>query len=140
MTDARLHHVGLLVKNIPEAVEVYTRRYGYEVRSPVIHDPAQTAYVQFLALPGDSSYLEFVAPDRPDSKLSNALGKGGGLHHLCYATGAIDQACAELRGQGMFLIQPPVPAVAFPGRRIAWLMGRDRTLIELVEKAADGTL
>ncbi len=140
MIDMRLHHIGILVHSIPDAVSAYARRYAYEVRSPVIHDPVQTAYVQFLALPGDSSYLEFISPDRPNSKLTNALNKGGGLNHICYSTDAIESACEELRAQGMFLIQPPVHAVAFPGRRIAWLMGRDRALIELVERSADGSL
>jgi hypothetical protein len=34
----------------------------------------------------------------------------------------------------MFLVSAPVPATAFLGRRIAWLMDRDGLLIELVEQ------
>ena len=34
------------------------------------------------------------------------------------------------------VIQEPTPAVAFGGRRIAWLMGDDRVLTELVERPA----
>jgi methylmalonyl-CoA/ethylmalonyl-CoA epimerase len=40
----------------------------------------------------------------------------------------------------MLLLQRPVPAAAFPGRRIAWLMGDDRLPVELVEEGADGDL
>lgn len=138
MANVRFHHLGILVKSVPDAAAAYARRYGYEVRSPVIHDPVQTAHVQFLALPGEAFYLELVSPDGPDSKLSNALKKGGGLNHVCYATEDIEGACAELRAQRMVLIQAPVEAVAFPGRRIAWLMGRDQTLTELVERGPDG--
>jgi methylmalonyl-CoA/ethylmalonyl-CoA epimerase len=140
MIGVRLHHVGVLVKSIPDAVPTYQRRYGYAVKSELIYDPVQTAYVQFLQLPGDSSYLELVSPDGPASKLANALKKGGGLNHVCYATQDIDRACLELRAQNMFVIQAPVPAVAFGGRRIAWLMGRDGTLTELVEKGTEGQL
>ena len=129
----RLHHVGILVSDISEAAAIYVERYGYQIKSQIIRDPKQTAYVQFLQLPGDNSYLEFVSPDRPDSKLANALAKGGGINHVCYGTDDIDAACSDLRERGMFLIQEPVEAAAFPGRRIAWLMGRDRTLTELVE-------
>jgi methylmalonyl-CoA/ethylmalonyl-CoA epimerase len=37
----------------------------------------------------------------------------------------------------MFILQQPVDAVAFPNRKIAWLMGRDGIPIELVEKGVD---
>jgi methylmalonyl-CoA/ethylmalonyl-CoA epimerase len=132
-----LHHIGLLVPEIAKAAEIYTRRYGYELTSDVILDPRQTAYVQFLRLPGDSAQLELVSPTGEHSKLSNALRKGGGLNHLCYATNDIETACRLLRAEQMILLQAPVAAVAFPGRRIAWLMGGDRTPIELVEAGED---
>jgi methylmalonyl-CoA/ethylmalonyl-CoA epimerase len=40
-----------------------------------MHDAAQTAYVQFLRLPGETSFIEFVAPDGPQSKLAAAIKK-----------------------------------------------------------------
>ncbi len=134
--DLRLHHVGVVVAEIASAGEAYCRRLGYQVESPVIHDPRQAACVQFLRLPGDSVFLELVAPDTPASPLQAALAKGQPLHHLCYSTGDIEAACEELRRRGMTLICPPAPAVAFQERRIAWLMGRDRGLTELVEAGA----
>ena len=50
-----LHHVGIAVAEIGPATEVYVRRFGYTVESPVIHNPAQTAYVQFLRLPREQA-------------------------------------------------------------------------------------
>lgn len=135
-----IHHVGVVVADLTAAAERYRSRYGYRIRTDMIHDVRQTAYVQFLTPPGASVYLELVAPDGPDSKLANALAKGGGLNHICYRTRAIDQACEHLRASGMLLLQRPVPAAAFPGRRIAWLMGDDRLPVELVEEGADGDL
>ncbi len=132
-----LHHVGIAVKEIEPAVKMYVQRFGYEIVSPVIHDPTQTAHVQFLRLPGDTAFLEFVAPDGPGSKLANAVTKGGGLNHLGYATRDIEMAAARLVAQGLIQLQAPVPAVAFPGRRIAWFMGIDRVPVELVEKFDD---
>ena len=140
MVKVCLHHIGILVGSIPEAAAVYSERHGYQVRSEIIHDPTQTAYVQFLQLPGDPCYIEFVSPDGPESKLTNGLHKGGGLNHVAYATDQIERTCEHLREQGMFLIRPPAPAVAFRGRRIAWLMGRDCLLTELVERGPEGEL
>ena len=138
MIGLRLHHIGIVVADIAATSEEYVRRMGYVVCSEIIHDPVQTAHVQFLRLRGDHTLLELVSPDGPQSALSNALRKGGGLNHLCYETSDIDAALAGLWGQGLRVIRPPVPAVAFHGNRIAWLMGRDRVLIELVELKSNG--
>ena len=136
----RLHHIGIVVSNIPDSAAHFGSRFGCEPKSDVIYDPIQRAYVHFVGQPGDSVYLEFVAPDGPDSRLNGALDKGRGLHHLCYSTDDIDTTCADLRSKGMTLVRRPVGAVAFGGRRIAWLMGRDRILVELVERGPEGGL
>jgi len=129
-----LHHVGYAVKTIASISGIYVRRFGYEVRTPVIHDPLQTALVQFLSFPGDRVYLEFVSPDGPESRLTNAVRKGGGLNHLCYIADNLERATDWLVQSGMIVISPPQPAVAFAGRRICWLVGEDPLPIELVER------
>ena len=128
-----LHHVGILVPDIAAAGAEYVARLGWRIVGGVIHDPVQTAHVQFLAGANAGPLIELVAPDGPTSKLSNAVKKGGGLNHLCYVSPIIDEQCRRLRDMGMVLLQSPVVAKAFSGRRIAWLMGRDGILIELVE-------
>jgi methylmalonyl-CoA/ethylmalonyl-CoA epimerase len=140
MLHFNLHHIGIVVGDIANSTMEYAIRLGCQIRSPIIHDPVQTAYIQFLSQPGDSVFLELVSPDGPESKLANALSKGGGLNHLCYAVDDIDSACSELRSRRMYLLQPPVFAAAFPSRRIAWLIGRDRIPTELVERGPDGEL
>ena len=122
------------------ATEAYTRIFGYVVESPVIHDPVQTAYVQFLRLPGGQSYLEFVAPDSPQSKLAAEAKRGSALNHMCYGVGDIYAAVAHLRDAGLVLLCEPVSGVAFPGRKIAWLMGRGRVPVELLERGEPGQI
>ncbi len=135
-----LHHLGLLVRDIGKRANFYADRLGYQVCSAVIHDPVQTAFVQFLKLPGDTSYLELISPDGPGSKLSNALSKGEGLNHVCYATDDIEAEFAALRSGGLFPVAQPVAGAAFGGRKIAWLVGSDRLLIELLERGGAGEL
>jgi methylmalonyl-CoA/ethylmalonyl-CoA epimerase len=131
----QLHHVGCAVKDIDPTAALYVSRYGYQISTPVIHDPHQTAFVQFLKLPADRTYLEMVAPDSPSSVLTDAVKRGGGLNHLCYIAGPLEEAIAHLEEEGMRLISEPKPSVAFAGRRICWLLGdRERLPIELVER------
>jgi methylmalonyl-CoA/ethylmalonyl-CoA epimerase len=135
-----LHHVGIAVPDIAAATALYTHRFGYTIASPIIHDPKQTAFVQFLRLPSETSFLELVAPDSQASKLSSVVAKGGGLNHLCYSTTDIEASVEHLRSTGMVTICEPVAAVAFPRRRIAWLLGTDRVPVELVEAGEPGQL
>jgi methylmalonyl-CoA/ethylmalonyl-CoA epimerase len=134
----RLHHVGQAVRAIDAAGLM--ERFGYVIESPVFHDPAQTALVQFLRLPGETCYLELVAPDGARSKLAGAVRRGGGLHHLCYSAGRLEPEIERLETAGLKLVSEPKAAVAFAGRRICWLMGTDQVLVELVERRNDADL
>jgi methylmalonyl-CoA/ethylmalonyl-CoA epimerase len=136
LMELNLHHIGIAVADIDTATADYRRRLRCELAGGRYHDPVQTALIQFLRLPGDSVLIELVAPDGPASRLSNAVRKGGGINHVCHSTPDIDEACRALSEEGMMVIQEPTPAVAFGGRRIAWLMGDDRVLTELVERPA----
>ena len=106
----------------------------------IVHDPLQTAQVQFLSLPGEPAYLELVAPDGPASRLSGTVSKRPGLHHLCYTCGPMEETIHHLRENGLLLFSDPKPAAAFAGRRICWLMGEDGMLVELVERQDPGDL
>lgn len=132
----RTHHVAVLVKDIEKATHSYVTDLGYEIKSEVFHDFIQTAFVRFLSLPGDTGLMELIAPDGPDSRLVNALKKGGGVNHICYEVPALEDAMNTLRDRNYVVIHAPEVAVAFNGRRIAWLMNRDYLLVELVEQTS----
>jgi methylmalonyl-CoA/ethylmalonyl-CoA epimerase len=132
--ELNLHHIGIAVADISRATEDYQSRLGCELEGELFHDPVQTALIQFLRLPGDSVLIELVAPDGPASSLSRAVRLGGGINHVCHSTPDIEGACRTLQERGMVVIGEPTPAVAFGGRRVAWLMSDDHVLTELVEQ------
>jgi catechol 2,3-dioxygenase-like lactoylglutathione lyase family enzyme len=136
----RLHHVGIVVPVIEESRAFYIDVLHYRESTPIIHDPVQTAFVQFFSIPGSDHYLELVAPDGAASKLQKASQKGPPLNHLCYSCEAIASTVSFLQESGCFVIQKPVSAVAFDGRPIAWVMSPDGLLIELVEGESEGSL
>jgi methylmalonyl-CoA/ethylmalonyl-CoA epimerase len=140
LPDLRLHHLGYVVKDIEPIADMYRSRFAYQPHTPILHDPLQTAFVQFFARPGEAAYLEFVAPDGPASRLTNAAARRGGLHHLCYTCADLPASIATLEATGMRLILAPQPAVAFAGRHVCWLMGEDPVPIELVARRHDRDL
>ena len=131
--NLRLHHIGYLVSNIEGAATHFKDVFGYLLESEIVDDPTQTAQVQFLRLPGGAEWLELIAPLGSGGKLSSALAKGGGLHHLCYEVKDIEAACLHFRERKCLMVAAPVGARAFLGRRIAWFMDNHRFLFELVE-------
>jgi methylmalonyl-CoA/ethylmalonyl-CoA epimerase len=134
-----LHHIGIVVADIAEKREFYTL-LGYSERTCVIHDPVQTAYVQFLRLRGADHYLELVAPNGPESKLAKAASRKHPLNHLCYSVDDIAATCSFLEAHGWSLVSEITPAVAFEGRRIAWVSSPDLLIVELVERGTEGSL
>jgi methylmalonyl-CoA/ethylmalonyl-CoA epimerase len=136
----RLHHIGLVVRTIEEFRAFYIDVLEYRERTPIIHDPVQTAFVQFFSIPDSDHYIELVAPDSETSKLREASRKGMPLNHLCYSCKNITHMVSFLKESGCIVRQHPVAAVAFDGRLIAWLMTPVGLLIELVERGPEGSL
>ena len=82
-------------------------------RTPVIHDPIQTAFVQFFSIPGSDHYLELVAPDSETSKLREASRKGKPLNHLCHSCENIAHIVSFMKESGCMVIQESGPCGSF---------------------------
>jgi methylmalonyl-CoA/ethylmalonyl-CoA epimerase len=130
----KMHHVGIVVENLEVWGESYAGLLGLVADSPIYHDPIQKVRVQFWR-DDRSSLVELIEPAAPDSPVQRELKKGGGLNHLCYEIDDMDQRVKEAVASGAILAVAPVPAVAFSGRRIAFLYYRRLGLIEFVEQA-----
>jgi len=134
MLQLSLHHVGIAVRDMGDALKVYEGVLGYRRTNPAVHDAIQDVYVCFLApAVTGGCLLELVAPASDQSPIQRTLANGEGVYHLCYEVADLGRALAALRASGFLIIGRPVPAVAFGGRPIAWLYSPSRQLIELVE-------
>jgi methylmalonyl-CoA/ethylmalonyl-CoA epimerase len=139
----RLLHVGVAVPALDPAMESLSTLFGYKVVSGPFDDPIQKVAVKFLTTSDqDTTEIELIAPLTEDSPIRAMLSKGGGgAYHLCFETNDIDGALNHAKSNGCIIVSGPVPAVAFGGRRIAWIYTRLRQLFELVEaKAAESVI
>ncbi len=131
----KLLHVGVAVPSLDPTTEMLSTLFGYRVVSGPFDDPIQKVSVNFLTTSSeDKVEIELIAPLTADSPIASTLAKGGNSsYHLCFETSDIDQALVHAKANGCIDVSPPVPAVAFDGRRIAWIYTRTRQLFELVE-------
>jgi len=131
----KLRHVGVAVPKLGPTTDALEALFGYKVVSGPFDDPIQKVSVNFLAKSeNDVAEIELIAPLSEDSPITSILAKSGGAaYHLCFETSDIEQALAHAKDNGCLIVSPPVPAVAFNGRRVAWIYTRSRQLFELVE-------
>ena len=136
MTAAlRLHHMGFVVADITTAMPAFVRSMAAQWDGKIFEDPLQKARVAFLTTrPGDAQ-IELVAPVGDGSPVQRFLTeRGGGMHHLCYEVADLEAELAAFRSRGAAIASRPKPAVAFGGRRIAWVITSEKFLVELLEE------
>ena len=129
------HHVGFVVASIEKSVGSFAQSLQAEWDGHIIHDPNQGVRVTFLQSrhAGDPLF-ELVEPAGENAAVQTFAKSGGGLHHVCYVVDKLEQALADARTRGAIVTRQAVPAVAFGGRRIAWIYTKNRLLIEYLER------
>jgi methylmalonyl-CoA/ethylmalonyl-CoA epimerase len=132
---ASFHHVGYAVPSITDIGKDFARSLGAYWDGGIIHDPLQEARVTFLRCGGpETPAVELIEPAGEKSPLHKFVSKGGGLHHVCYEVDSLDAQLEQSRAAGCLVVKNPLPAVAFGGRRIAWIYTRQKLLVEYLER------
>jgi methylmalonyl-CoA/ethylmalonyl-CoA epimerase len=136
-----LHHIGFVVASIAPAMEGFQRSLDASWDRNVFEDPSQKVRVAFLTTRAGEPQIELVEPLTDRSPVHRFLReRGGGLHHFCYETNNLEAEVRSFRSRQAILVSHPVPAVAFDGRRIAWVLTRENLLIELLERTRRAAL
>jgi methylmalonyl-CoA/ethylmalonyl-CoA epimerase len=129
------HHVGFVVASIQNAVQGFADILHADWDGEIFHDPHQGVRVTFLKSRREGDPLfELVEPADEKSPVQSFVAKGGGIHHVCYVVGNLEQELERARACGAVITRKPMPAVAFGGRRIAWIYTKQKLLIEYLER------
>jgi methylmalonyl-CoA epimerase len=99
---ARVHHTGVVVRSMDEALAFYRDALGMRLLAEeVIEDQGVRAALLDLG----NSFLELLQPTVPDTGIARYLErKGEGLHHVCLETDDIHAELAGLKSKGVQLI------------------------------------
>lgn len=143
-----LDHLGIVVADMGPLVELF-RKMGLSDISARQPDPIQRVLACFIAVCKEPPvHVELLEPTEESSPVMNFLKKrGGGLHHICFNVEDLEESTRELVRNGLKLVVPPVECSGYDrvfasrglkGTKIAFFLGADRLLIELLQKGKTG--
>ncbi len=134
MFALKLHHIGIVVKNIQESAGELTKFLDFE--SIAVPTLVGSQKVNICFLKTNNVFLELIEPAQENSPISDFVEKGGGFHHLCFEVDDIHLELEKMKKNGARVIVNIVKG--FEDRLIAFVMldmkNTNCKLIELVEK------
>ena len=130
----KLHHIGIVVKNIQNSLGELTQFLNFE--STTIPSLVGSQKVNICFLKTNNVFLELIEPAEENSPISNFIKKGGGFHHLCFEVDDIHLELEKMKKNGARVIVDAVKG--FEDRLIAFVIldmkNTNCKLIELAEK------
>ena len=97
-----VHHVGVAVADLDEAISSYERLFGAELAGRQTQDQQG---VEAASLVVGNGHVELLAPLAADTAVGRFLARRGpGMHHVAYEVDDISAELARLEGEGARLI------------------------------------
>ena len=128
----KLHHVGVAVENLDEAIIRY-ERLGLKLA----HRELVASQLVEVAFMGDGPYVELLTGTRPDSRVARFLTRNGpGQHHLAFMVSSIAEELRRQAELGAVLVDRVARPGAW-GHRVAFVhpKSHEGVLIELLEES-----
>jgi len=97
-----VHHVGVAVEYLDEAISSYEQLFGAELAGRQTQDAQGVEAASLLVGSGHVELLAALAPDTPVGRF--LASRGPGMHHVAYEVEDISAELARLEGQGARLI------------------------------------
>ena len=135
MKIKRIAHLGIVVKNLDAALELFTGALPLDL---VHTEDYQGMKIGFIPV-GDSS-IELLQDVSGSSSIKKFLDNNGeGIHHIAFEVDDIEQAVAELKEKGIKLIDEK-PRPGAHGMSVAFMHPKAThgILMELVQPVAKG--
>jgi methylmalonyl-CoA/ethylmalonyl-CoA epimerase len=113
-----IHHLGVAVHDLDEAVETYERLFGAEVEHRAdLRDQG----VEAVAVLVGAGRVELLAPLGDETPVGRFLAKRGpGMHHVAYQVDDVRAELGRLAEQGAELIDPE-PREGLFGLQVAFV-------------------
>ena len=127
----KIDHVGIVVKNIDEALKRFSK-FGFRVVESIT-DPRQEFRMALISA-GDTT-LELIEPISSKGSIAKFLEqRGGGIHHLSLGVDSIEQELKSLQAKGIRLVNKEPQSL--PSAQVAFIHpdSAEGVLIELIQR------
>ncbi len=123
----RINHIGIVVKSIEE----YLKNGWLPPAGKIVYDPVQDS--RLLLAGSEGNMIELIEPVSEKATTYNFLQKtGGGLHHVCFEVGFLEEAEKIIAEKKAVKFFGPVPARLFNGRKVLFVYSRNREIVEFL--------
>lgn len=126
----QFHHLGYATKSINSERSLF-EFLGYRLEGDVFTDQQQGVMGCFLV--GAGPRIELLENIVGSDTLTPLLSAGIKIYHLAYLVDDVQDAIEWARRQRAKVLVAPVPAQAFGGRPICFVMFRNGLLFEFIE-------
>jgi methylmalonyl-CoA epimerase len=118
MAAKRIHHLGLAVEDLDEAISTYQRLLGAELEERETQDEQGVEAASLRVGPGHVELLSAIGPDTPVGRF--LARRGPGMHHVAYEVDDLTGELARLEGEGAELIDA-APRPGLFGMQVAFV-------------------
>jgi methylmalonyl-CoA/ethylmalonyl-CoA epimerase len=118
MAAKGIHHVGLAVENLDEAISTYQRLFGAELEERETQDEQGVEAASLRVGSGHVELLRALGPDTPVGRYLTR--RGPGMHHLAYEVDDLTGELARLEDEGAELIDS-APRPGLFGMQVAFV-------------------
>ncbi len=128
----KIEHIGIAVKSITEANEIYKSLFGYEQYKT---ETVESEGVSTSFFKCGNSKIELLEATRDDSPIAKFIEKKGeGIHHIAFAVSDIDAEVKRLKDEG-FRILNETPKKGADGKLVVFLHPKSThgVLVELCQ-------
>jgi methylmalonyl-CoA/ethylmalonyl-CoA epimerase len=99
----RIDHIGIAVRDITAAADMFERAYGLTV---AVQEEIEDQQLIAALVPTGNVRFELMQPTTPDSVIGRYLERRGeGIHHVCFEVDDIRAEIETLKGRDVQLIQ-----------------------------------
>ena len=118
MAAKGIHHLGVAVEDLDQAISSYERLFGAELEDRETQDEQG---VEAASLRVGGGHVELLASLGPDTPVGRFLARRGpGMHHVAYEVEDLPSELARLEGQGAELIDT-APRPGLFGMQVAFV-------------------
>jgi len=129
----KIDHVGIVVKNIDEALKIFSNIFGFRVVKSVTEPHQEFRAVLISA--GDAA-LELIEPISAKGSIAKLVEQRGEvIHHLSLGDDNVEQELKSLQANGIRLVNKE--AEFLPSAQVAFVHPKstEGVLIELIQRA-----